>query len=132
MGRCNSNCDKEKKRNQLENLENLVENHTRTERHLEQYSHIGSRDNVENARWKQEEREEQIEELKSNILDEKENETKEEQAQNIVKNYVSTDRYIENNFDNIPSENLNNLNKKQHNRRVQLENLEQSQNKNLN
>jgi len=132
MGRCNSNCDKEKKRNQLENLENLVENHTRTERHLEQYSHIGSRDNVENARWKQEEREEQIEELKSNILDEKENETKEEQAQNIVQNYVSTDRYIENNFDNIPSENLNNLNKKQHNRRVQLENLEQSQNKNLN
>lgn len=131
MGRCNSNCDKEKKRNQLENLENLVENHTRTERHLEQYSHIGNRDNVENARWKQEEREEQIEELKSNILDEKENETKEEQAQNIVQNYVSTDRYIENNFDNIPSENLNNLNKKQHNRRVQLENLEQNQTKNI-
>lgn len=33
----------EKKERQLENLENLVENHTRTERHLEQYSHIGSK-----------------------------------------------------------------------------------------
>lgn len=128
MGRCNSKCDKDKKRGQLENLENLVENYTRTERHLEQYSNIGDRDNVENARWKQEEREDQIDNLKSNILDEKENETKEEQAQNIVKNYVSTDRYIENNFDNIPSENLNNLNKKQHNRRIQLENLEQKNN----
>ena len=32
MGRCSSNNDKQKKRNQLENLENLVENHTRTEK----------------------------------------------------------------------------------------------------
>lgn len=127
MGRCSSNNDKQKKRNQLENLENLVENHTRTERHLEQYSHIGDRDNVENARYKQEEREEQIEDLKNVILDEKENETKEEQAQNIVENYITTDRYIENNFDNIPAEALNNLNKKQHNRRIQLENLEENQ-----
>lgn len=127
MGRCSSKDDKQKKRNQLENLENLVENHTRTERHLEQYSHIGDRDNVENARYKQEEREEQIEELKNGILDEKENQTKEEQAQNIVENYITTDRYIENNFDNIPAENLNNLNKKQHNRRIQLENLEENQ-----
>lgn len=127
MSRCTSKDDKEKKRNQLENLENLVENHTRTERHLEQYSHIGNRDNIENARYKQEDREEQIEELKSGILDENKNETKEEQAQNIVENYITTDRYIENNFDNISADDLNNLNKKQHNRRIQLENLEENQ-----
>lgn len=127
MSRCISKDDKEKKRNQLENLENLVENHTRTERHLEQYSHIGNRDNIENARYKQEDREEQIEELKSGILDENKNETKEEQAQNIVENYITTDRYIENNFDNISADDLNNLNKKQHNRRIQLENLEENQ-----
>lgn len=129
MGGCNSKNDKEKKRNQLENLENLVENYTRTERHLEQYSHIGVRDNIENSRAKQEEREEQIDELKSGILDEDKNETKEEQAQNIVENYITTDRYIENNFDNISADDLNNLNKKQHNRRIQLQNLEENQRK---
>ena len=32
---------KEKKKRQIDNLENLVEKHTRTERHLEQYSEIG-------------------------------------------------------------------------------------------
>ena len=129
MSNSNQKCKKQKKINQLENLENLVENHTRTERHLEQYSHIGNRDNVENSRYKQEDREEQIEDLKNKIIGENQNESKEEQAQNIVKNYISTDKYIENNFDNISADALNNLNKKQHNRRIQLENLEENQRK---
>lgn len=126
MDNSNEKCKKQKKINQLENLENLVENHTRTERHLEQYSHIGNRDNIENSRYKQEDREDQIEDLKNKIIGENQNESKEEQAQNIVKNYISTDKYIENNFDNIPADALNNLNKKQHNRRIQLENLEET------
>lgn len=129
MSNSNQKCKKQKKINQLENLENLVENHTRTERHLEQYSHIGNRDNIENSRYKQEDREEQIEDLKNKIIGENQNESKEEQAQNIVKNYISTDKYIENNFDNISADALNNLNKKQHNRRIQLENLEENQRK---
>ena len=49
-----------KKDRQLENLENLVENHTRTQRHLEQYSEIGDPENKENARKIQKIREEQI------------------------------------------------------------------------
>ena len=129
MNDSNEKCKKQKKINQLENLENLVENHTITERHLEQYSHIGNRDNIENSRYKQEDREEQIEDLKNKIIGENQNESKEEQAQNIVKNYISTDKYIENNFDNISADALNNLNKKQHNRRIQLENLEENQRK---
>ena len=116
---------KQKKINQLENLENLVENHTRTERHLEQYFHIGNRDNIENSRYKQEDREGQIEDLKNKIIGENQNESKEEQAENIIKNYISTDKYIENNYDNLSADVLNNLNKKQHNRRTQLENLEE-------
>ena len=36
-----NNDDQEKKGRQLDNLTNLVENHTRTKRHLEQYSEIG-------------------------------------------------------------------------------------------
>lgn len=50
----------EKKDRQLDNLINIVENHTRTERHLEQYSHIGNPENKENARKIQDIREEQI------------------------------------------------------------------------
>lgn len=129
MSNSNEKCKKQKKINQLENLENLVENHTRTERHLEQYSHIGNRDNIENSRYKQEDREEQIEDLKNKIIGENQNESKEEQAENIIKNYISTDKYIENNFDNISADALNNLNKKQHNRRIQLENLEENERK---
>ena len=125
MSNTKGNCGKQKKINQLENLENLVENHTRTERHLEQYSHIGNRDNIENSRYKQEDREGQIEDLKNKIIGENQNESKEEQAENIIKNYISTDKYIENNYDNLSAEVLNNLNKKQHNRRTQLENLEE-------
>ena len=52
-----SNENFEKKERQLENLENLVENHTRTKRHLEQYSYIGDEENKNNAREKQEIRE---------------------------------------------------------------------------
>ena len=125
MSNTKGNCGKQKKINQLENLENLVENHTRTERHLEQYSHIGNRDNIENSRYKQEDREGQIEDLKNKIIGENQNESKEEQAENIIKNYISTDKYIENNYDNLFADVLNNLNKKQHNRRTQLENLEE-------
>lgn len=125
MSNTKGNCGKQKKINQLENLENLVENHTRTERHLEQYSHIGNRDNIENSRYKQEDREGQIEDLKNKIIGENQNESKEEQAENIIKNYISTDKYIENNYDNLSADVLNNLNKKQHNRRTQLENLEE-------
>ena len=42
----------DKKEKQVENLVNLVEKHTRTERHLEQYSNIGSREGKERARDK--------------------------------------------------------------------------------
>ena len=60
------NHDIEKKDRQLDNLINLVENHTRTKRHLEQYSHIGNPENKENARKIQEIREEQINMYESN------------------------------------------------------------------
>ena len=48
------NNDKEKKERQLDNLTNLVENHTRTKRNLEQYSEIGNKENKDIARKKQE------------------------------------------------------------------------------
>lgn len=112
-----------KKKRQLDNLENLVENHTRTERHLEQYSEIGSKENKENAKEKQTIREHEINNLESKILGEAESPTIEEQINNISKNFNRTHRYMEENYDKIPREYWNNLNKKQNHRIEQTENL---------
>ena len=121
----NSNNEKfEKKERQLENLENLVENHTRTERHLEQYSHIGDKDNKENAREKQDIREKQILELENKILGLDSNEIPEVQLENLKERYASVQGYIENNRDKISQEDLKQLEEKQANRREQIANLE--------
>jgi len=113
----------EKKERQIENLENLVENHTRTERHLEQYSHIGNRGNKENAREKQKIREEQIVELENKILGLDPNKIPQVQFENLREKYESIQGYINNNRDNIPKDILEKLEEKQNNRRLQIENL---------
>lgn len=113
-----------KKERQLDNLINLVENHTRTERHLEQYSNIGNPENKENARKIQDIREEQIQDLKDKIAGNYEKQTKEEQLENVIEKYINTAGYIHNNEDNLREEQLNNMEKKQDNREIQIENLE--------
>ena len=119
-----SNQNFEKKERQLENLENLVENHTRTERHLEQYSHIGNKENKENARDKQDIREKQILELENKILGLDSNEIPELQLENLKERYKSVEAYINNNRDKISQEDLRKLEEKQANRREQIANLE--------
>lgn len=116
------NDDKNKKERQLDNLTNLVENHTRTQRHLEQYSEIGSKENTDNARKLQGVRENEIENLKSNIIKDG-FETTEEQINNIAENYKNTQRYMEDNYEKIPEDRWENMEKKQENRRIQAENL---------
>ena len=113
----------EKKDRQLYNLINLVENHTRTERHLEQYSHIGNKKNKENARKIHDIREEQIEGLKDKIKY-NDKQTREEQLNNVIEKYINTAGYIRNNEDHMSEEQLNNMEKKQDNREIQIENLE--------
>lgn len=117
------NDDINKKKRQLDNLENLVENHTRTERHLEQYSEIGSKENKDNAREKQNVRENEINNLESKILGEDNAQTVEEQINNISENFNRTHRYMEENYERIPKKNWDNLNKKQDNRIDQVGNL---------
>lgn len=114
--------DEIKKERQLDNLVNLVENHTRSERHLEQYSHIGDPDNKEHARKVQNIRENEIDNLKSHIISEKE--TPKEQLENLKDNYVSSQAYINKNKDNMNKEQLENLEKRQEHRKEQIENLE--------
>ena len=118
------NFDEENKKDrQIDNLINLVENHTRTERHLEQYSHIGNQDNKEHAREIQEIREEQIDDLRDKLNGNADIQTREEQIENLEKKYESTQEYMENNKYEMSEEMLANLQAKQEKRRIQLENL---------
>ena len=114
----------EKKERQLENLENLVENHTRTQRHLEQYSHIGSKENKEIAREKQDIRERQILELENKILGLDSNEIPEVQLENLKERYTSIQGYLEKNKDKMPQDILEQLEEKQKHRLKQIANLE--------
>lgn len=119
--------EQEKKDRKVENLINLVENHTRTKRHLEQYSEIGNPDYKEQARDKQEIREQQISELKNQLTgNEKEAPTKKEQIQDLKQNYEFGQGYIEDNATHMSEQDLDNLERRQENRRIQLENLEEN------
>lgn len=118
------NFDQNKKKDrQLDNLINLVENHTRTKRHLEQYSHIGNQENKEHAREIQEIREEQIEDLRDKLNGNGDIQTREEQIENLERRYELTQDYIKNNKEDINTQALQNLEEKQQKRRIQLENL---------
>lgn len=118
------NFDNNKKKDrQIDNLINLVENHTRTERHLEQYSHIGDQENKEHAREIQEVREEQIEDLRDKLNGTGDIQTREEQIENLERRYELTQGYIKNNKEEMNREMLQNLELKQEKRRIQLDNL---------
>ena len=115
--------DENKKDRQIDNLINLVENHTRTERHLEQYSHIGNQKNKEHAREIQEIREEQIEDLRDKLNGSADKQTREEQIENLERRYELTQGYIQNNKQEMDNQMLKNIEQKQEKRRIQLENL---------
>ena len=115
--------DQDKKERQLDNLTNLVENHTRTKRHLEQYSEIGDPYFKEKAREKQAKREENMNKLKQEILDEDENQTIEEQIENLHDNYEAAQKYIEVNQETMAPQDLQNLRARQQHREEQLNNL---------
>lgn len=118
-----NNGEQDKKERQLDNLTNLVENHTRTKRHLEQYSEIGDPQFKEMAREKQEKREENMYKLKQEILDEQENQTVEQQIENLHDNYEAAQRYIQANQNTMAPQDLQNLQEKQQHRKEQMENL---------
>lgn len=115
--------DKKKQERQLDNLINTVENHTRTERHLEQYSNIGDPYFRDEAREKQSVREKQIVDLKGHILGEYDKITPSEHFENLVDNYDGAEGYINNNRDSLSTEQLNNMERKQANRRIQMQNM---------
>lgn len=78
--------EQEKKERKLDNLINIVENHTRTQRHLEQYSDISKQKNKEMANEKQKIREKQIQELKEQLIGEDKNSEKQNYSKEDLKN----------------------------------------------
>ena len=115
----------EQKERQLENLVNLVEKHTRTERHLEQYSHIGSEEGKDRARKKQDIREEEMDKLKNKIVLDN-TESKVEQVQNLSDNYKGAQIYMEENYEKMSDERLRNMQNRQQNRKDQIESLSEN------
>lgn len=116
--------DYEKIDRQLENLENLVENHTRTQRHLEQYSEIGNQKNRDNARKVQQVRETEIKTLENKIKGEDEKISPQQHLENLKEKYYSTEGYIQKNKDNMNAEMLRNMQEKQQHREEQIMFLE--------
>lgn len=115
-----------KNEKKVDNLINLVENHTRTERHLEQYSHIGNSKYKDMAREKQEVREAQIDSLKDQLVNQHSKMSPEDHFHNLQENYQKTRNYLENNYDNMSNEQIHNMIEKQFNQKRQMEQLQES------
>lgn len=120
--------EQNKTERKIDNLIDLVENHTRTERHLEQYSHIGNPEYKEAARKKQNIREEQIDVLKDQIAGNDNYTSKKEQYENLKENYFYGEGYIESNKEHMNPEDLKNLETRQQNRRTQMDNFDTTNN----
>ena len=115
-----------KKERKVDNLINLVENHTRTERHLEQYAHIGDPKFKKMAIEKQGIRENQIESLKNQIIDDHKKISNKEQLENVKNSYEKTKNYLENNFKNMSQEQIPNMVNKEANEMRHMQQLEQN------
>lgn len=103
----------------INELLNITNRYVRTQRHLEQHSDIADPENVEHAQKIQNERLEQIENLK-NIIAYGEHE-QEDQVENLKRNLEYTEGYINNNAENMDSETLEKTLEKQEHRKEQLD-----------
>lgn len=119
----------DKKERKVENLIDLVENHTRTERHLEQYSHIGDPKFKDMAREKQAVREAQIDSLKDQLTNEHPRISTEQHFENLKDNYEKSINYLENNYRNMSQEQIDNMIQKQFNQEKQIEQMTQAEQK---
>lgn len=108
--------------NRVNDLINVVEKKVRTERHLEQYSDRKDDESLEPAKRLQDIREEEINNIKNNIINEGHN--NENEYDNLKQNYTYSENYMENNKNHMSTEDLQNLKNKQENRKEQMDNLD--------
>lgn len=112
---------KDQNAKRLEQLENLVEKHTRTERHLEQHSDIARPESIAHSKEIQREREAAIENLENVIV--KGKHVNVDEIANLQRNYEFTNGYLEGNADKMDSVTLENTKEKQENRKEHLNNI---------
>lgn len=118
----NKKCRDKETENRIEELVNVVENHTRTERHLEQHSDISSSEQLSNTQNIQQIREDNINNLKNKIVYNDGGPT--EEKENIKKNIEFTNGYIRHNKDHMNQNQLQNMLEKQENRHEKLNELQ--------
>lgn len=105
----------------VDQLIDLVEKHSRTERHLEEHSDIADPEAIRHTEDIQREREKEIENLKEVIAHGKN--VNVDDLSNLQRNYEFTDRYLEENANHIDHKTLKRTLEKQENRKGQLDNM---------
>jgi hypothetical protein len=104
----------------IEQLINLVDKHTRTERHLEQHSDIANPEAIAHSKEVQKEREQEIDNLKNVIAHGKH--VNVDDAANLQRNYEFTNSYINANENRMDTETLERTKEKQENRAEHMNN----------
>ncbi|AGK98809.1 hypothetical protein [Clostridium pasteurianum] len=117
----NKSSKDQEKSNRINELENVVEKYTRTERHLEQHSDIANNDSIDEAKDKQRKRKDKIESLENKIIHGEGGATNEKE--NLKKNIQYGEGYINHNADNMNESDLQNLKDRQENRKDTLNTL---------
>jgi uncharacterized protein YlxW (UPF0749 family) len=104
--------------NRINELENLVENHTRTERHLEDRNDLSPHESISAAKEKQRKREHSINNLENKIVSNGRDSTNEKE--NLEKRLEYSEGYIKHNSDHMNKKDLHNLENKIENRKDTL------------
>lgn len=112
----------EQNEHRLDQLIDTVENYTRTERHLEQYSDIGDPKNRAHARDIQAERKAEIQHLKNNIVYGAEYD--DHPLENLKENYDDTKEYLEHFGSRLDDKTLSCVEEKQKNREMSIHQME--------
>lgn len=114
-----NNKNEENKRRLME-LKNIIIKWTLTNKHFEEYGAILSQEKIRQIINKQKRREEQIENLNKHILNIHDREL---EVRNLVKNYLNTENYLNNNMKNLTMDIIEKIKKHQFQRKIHLENL---------
>jgi len=112
---------KEANARRIDQLIDVVEKHTRTERHLEQNLGMSNIKDVKHTLKVQEDREHEIENLKNIIAYGKHDD--DDEMKNLTRNYTFTDNYLDHYENRMDTATLENTREKQENRKIQIESL---------
>lgn len=109
-------------KNRIEEVERLMNSYVRTERHLEQYSDIASKEQINHVKDIQSERVQRMEDLENKIVYGDGYNNNEER--NLEAKIKKTKNYTNYNGDHMSTSALNNIREKQENRKEQLNSLQ--------